>query len=454
MPKMPSIPKELNSLFPAAWLRRTARQYGAVLRQRKVDIVYFFWILMMVNQTGAYSSMAALQRYFRVTSKIKIARSAFLKRFSSAFVAFLNACLLHAMGATIEPMATPALFSSFQDVWAQDSTLVTLAEALKAIFPGPRNNNAPAAAKVNAVYSVLSGKLKRVVIAEGTKAETKFLKLNREIKGILLLLDLGYFSYAAMSRIDYHEGYVISRMKKSCNPRIVQDNYRGPGRKRDLVGMKLKDAIKGLGRSELDVWVEAVFYQKKRVKEGGKRKTKNVQCRRRFRVVGVRHPESGELHLYITNIGLELMTPTQIRAAYSARWTIELVMRELKSNCQMRSFPSEKSEVIQALILCSMLRLMVSRVVLDNLRQRIVWECRQQYGDGDFADFMERMLVNRTGYLRFAEAWNCFSLLYLPDLFREAGLDWDMSDLDLMLLAAAFDPNTQRNSLFQRLTEA
>ena len=40
---------------------------------------------------------------------------------------------------------------------------------------------------------------------------------------------------------------------------IVHDNHHGQGRKRNLVGMKLKDALKGLGRSELDVVVEVFF---------------------------------------------------------------------------------------------------------------------------------------------------------------------------------------------------
>ena len=43
MPKVPSIAEELNTLFPAAWLRNTARVHEVVQRVVKIDIVVFFW---------------------------------------------------------------------------------------------------------------------------------------------------------------------------------------------------------------------------------------------------------------------------------------------------------------------------------------------------------------------------------------------------------------------------
>ncbi len=444
MPRMPSIPQELNNLFPAPWLRRTARECGAVKRKRKVDIVALFWTLIMANKTGAFSSLAALQLFFHVASSTNIVRSAFFGRFSKELVAFLKICLARAISVTIEPMATPALFRAFSDVWVQDSTIITLADAVAAIFPGPR--------KINVVYSVISGSLKRITIASGTKSETKFLKIDREISGVLLLADLGFYKYDSFSRIDQHGGFFISRMRKYCNPRIVVDHHRGAGRTRDLVGMKLKDAVKGLGRNRLDVEVEVFFTKKRRQSRNNARKS--ILCRRRFRLVGIRHPESGELHLYLTNVSIDLMTPEQIRAAYTARWAVELVIKELKSCCQMRKFPSAKPNAIRALILCSAIRLMVSRVALYCLRQRIMTSCRQNHSDGDFVAYFERLLVSRTGYMRFAVAWNSFSLMLLPELFREAGLDWDTSNLELMLFAAAFDPNVQSDSLFHRLAVA
>jgi hypothetical protein len=177
--RLPSIPAALNQLFPTPWLRRAAKDSGALKRQRKVEVVLHFWCLMLVPQAAA--SLAAFQRRFRIAGGAKVARSAFLRRFSSGLVGFLGVCLDRAIETTVKPLATPAPFRSFADVWAQGSSLVSLSDALAAIFPGPRNKTTPAAVKINAVASVLTGSLKRLDIAEGKLAECRRRQLDGRV---------------------------------------------------------------------------------------------------------------------------------------------------------------------------------------------------------------------------------------------------------------------------------
>ncbi len=417
----------------------------------KVDIVVIFWVMILASNTGAFSSLACLQRRFHIAAGIKIATSAFLKRFNKGLVVFLEACFQHAVAYSFTPMATPAMLRQFNDVLAIDSSLITLADALARIFPGPRNNKAPAAAKVNAVYSVITCSIRSLTIAAGTKAEVKFLKLNKTIAGSLLLFDLGYFSYQVFTRIDQLKGFFISRVKKSVNPKIVFDRHRGPGRTRSLVGMKLKDAVKGLGRDVLDVDVEVVFRKKRRPTKKDPRKT--VEVKRRLRVVGVRHPETGDLHLYMTNIAAEVMDPDEVRVAYSGRWMVELIFAELKGSCQMRKLPSKRADVVRALILSSAIRLMVSRVVLLHLRRRLLCDARRRFGS-ELLDFYEHQLKSRTGTVRFVRIWSETSLMILPEVLICAGICWDSSSLDRMLEAMMLDPNVHRDTLFERLTDA
>lgn len=451
MASLPSIPVELNRIFAPDWIRRTARACGAKKRTGKVSHVVFFWTLILAPQCGAATTLAALQRMLQASLGFAIAPSAFQKRFSTGLVAFLDACFVHVVGVHIEPAATPAMLRAFNDVLAIDSSLITLADSLAAVFPGPRNNNAPAAAKVNAVYSVVSGTIRRLLITKGTKAETKCLSLSKDIAGSLLLFDLGYFSYEVFARVDRLVGFFISRVKKSVNPRIVHDRHDGPGRTRDLVGKKLKDAVKGLGRDVLDVDVEVVFSKKRRPTKKDPRKT--VQARLTMRVVGVRHPDSGAFHLYMTNVGADVMTPEQIRVGYSGRWMVELLFAEMKGACQMREMPSERAEVVRALILASAIRLMVSRVALASLRQHFMAEARRRH-DADMADFIESTLVRRTPTKRFVRVWNEMSLLFLPEVLRVAGIEWKHDTLEMMLVAAMVDPNVHRESLFEGLDSA
>jgi hypothetical protein len=448
MASLPSIPVELNRIFAPSWVRKTARACGAKRRTGKVSIVVFFWTLILAPQCGAATTLAALQRMLHASLGFTIAPSAFQKRFSAGLVAFLDACFVHVVGVHIEPAATPAMLRAFEDVLAIDSSLITLADSLAAVFPGPRHNNAPAAAKVNAVYSVVSGTIRRLLITAGTKAETKCLSLGREIAGSLLLFDLGYFSYEVFARVGRLGGFFISRVNKSANPRIVRDRHAGPGRTRDLVGRKLKDAVKGLGRDLLDVDVEVVFGTKRRPTKKDPRKTLHVRLT--LRVIGVRHPETGVFHLYVTNVAPDVMTPDQIRAGYSGRWMVELLFAEMKGACQMRELPSDRPEVVRALILASAIRLMVSRVVLSSLRQRFIVEAHRRY-HADLAHYLERRLVRRTPTRRFVQVWAEMSLLFLPEVLRVAGIDWKHTSLEMLLVGAMVDPNTHRQSLFDRL---
>nr|QNO45689.1 hypothetical protein BIAKIMPD_00001 [Methanosarcinales archaeon ANME-2c ERB4]QNO47858.1 hypothetical protein DJFEGNLO_00012 [Methanosarcinales archaeon ANME-2c ERB4] len=50
-----------------------------------------------------------------------------------------------------------------------------------------------------------------------------------------------------------------------------------------------------------------------------------------FRVVAVLNKETGDYHIYMTNIPVERLSAEDIASLYGARWEIEMVFRELKS---------------------------------------------------------------------------------------------------------------------------
>ncbi|MFH1919572.1 MAG: hypothetical protein ABIP48_06805 [Planctomycetota bacterium] len=184
---VPSVPTEFNHLFPAEWLRRTGRESGAVLRFRQVDIVPLFWTLLLGPAGGQYRTLASLQRIFQLMGNCKLVTSAFLKRFNAGLVQFLRLCAERAFARQHLQLGVPKLFRQFRDVLAVDSTLVTVTDALAHLFPGPRHNTCPAAIKVNTVYSITSGTVKKLTIAPGTRAEKRFLRIGKDIAGKLLL---------------------------------------------------------------------------------------------------------------------------------------------------------------------------------------------------------------------------------------------------------------------------
>lgn len=446
---IPTIPAQLNDLFPAPWLRAQAHDTGAVQRCGKVDIVVFFWALALAPLAGASPSLASLQRLFEAMAQITLNPSAYLKRFSNGLVRFLAACAQRAcVDATARYLSTK-LFAPFREVLAIDSTLIKLDDSLQALFPGPRTNSAPAVAKVHAVYSVISGSIRHVSIHRGKTAEVKVFKLGKQLCETLLLADLGYFRYAAFAKIADLGGYFISRMKRSANPVIVADRYHGPGRTRDLVGMKLWDALEGLQRDTVDLDIEALFSRPRRPTKTDPRR--HVTERRRFRVVGVRHPQTGELHVYLTNLAPEQMTPEQIRVTYSARWLVELLFDELKNFCGMTAFPSARPAVVRALIYLAVIRLCVSRTALRALQRWVLAEARQRPECKGLAPALDAAMHRQSRTKRFTIAWSMLSVLLLPEVLRHAGIAWGPRSLERLLLKAMLDPNRDRDTLIGRL---
>jgi len=448
MSKVPSVAEELNTLFPAEWIRHAAREHEVVRRFVKVDIVVFFWTVLLGPPAGAFSSLASLQRRFEAASAKKLATSSFLDRFSPALVRFLAACLDRAMEVKLRAWATPAVFERFRDVLVQDSTVVTLADTMARFFPGSKTK---AAVKVNAVSSVLRGSVRSLTIAAGKRGEPRFVRISRELAGHLLLLDLGYFSWAAFAKIDRVGAFFVSRLKANANPTVVCDLHHGPGRRRPIVGRKLRDVVKTLRRRELDVEVEVSYRQRRRSTSKGWGKT--TQRRARFRVVGVRHPDTDEFLLYVTNIAPDALDPDQVRVAYSARWFGELLFRELKSSCQLRRLPSRKPHVVRALVIAAAIRLMVARVVLDSIRARHAAEVGRRVPP-EFHDFVHEQLRVRTAPERFHAVWHDLSVFYLLEVLRKAGVGWNTRHLDDLLIAGMLDPNRSRTSLWRQVSWA
>lgn len=194
----------------------------------------------------------------------------------------------------------------------------SLPDVLATLLPGSRTNSSPAALKLNMVYSVLRATPRQIAVAKGREAEVAFRKLE---------------------------------------------------------GLRIKDAIKGLDRDELDLIVE-VNLPRKKAKPGQKRRAsqKPGQTTARFRVVGVRHPQSGDLHLYVTNI-MDL-DPEQVRVAYTARWAVELFFDECKNVCRMNAMPNERKKVVEILVYAALLRMLCCRAMLDAILKRLETEAK------------------------------------------------------------------------------
>ncbi len=412
----------LTSLFPSAKLRETAVEAGVLTRRRKVDVVAFFWTLVLGFGVAKQRTLAGLRRTYENRTSTKIEESSFYDRFTPGTANWLRGIV----GEALDRVSTDSRrladrLSGFRDLLLIDSTVIRLHDLLQGAFAGCRTNHTKAAAKLHVVMSVKDASPARIRLTpERTNDRSPWRRVGGWVKDTLMLFDLGYFGYALFTRIDENGGFFISRLKANANPVVVAQNRQWRGQSRPVVGKRLRDALDGLQREVLDVMVEVVF--DRRVYRGCRR-----QDTRTFRVVGVFDDGTGEYHLFVTNIPVDRLDGHEVAATYRLRWQIELLFKEMKSHYRLDQMPSRKRHVVEALLYAAILTLIASHALLDALRRRL--------GAG-----------RSIPPLRWAAVFDAVAPGLLVAVLAAVSRSRASDDPWLLLLSQAADPNLARPS--------
>ena len=182
-----------------------------------------------------------------------------------------------------------------------------------------------------------------------------------------------------------------------------------------------------LRRPEFDVEIVVEF---RRREYGGRRQTARI----RLRLVGVRNAETGEYHLYVTNIPTERLSASEVATAYAARWQIELLFREMKSSYGLEEMPSRKRHIVETLLYASVVTLLVSRRLLLSVREKL--KGTQQNAPEE----------------RWGGIFKEVSQALLDVVLAPGKLALELSGkLEAMLIHEAVDPNKSRRLLIQRV---
>ena len=426
MARTSSIPvrKVLRKMFPALRLRALARERGAVVRERKVDIVALFWTVVLGFAVGEERTLAGLRRaYERVTGQ-RLEESSFYDRFTPGLARLLKAAVAEGLEKMMpKARALRGPLAVFRDLVLTDATVMRLKDLLAGVYPACRTNHTRAAVKLHAVVSVTGASRQAVKLTAERRPDGKVLRVGPWVRGRLLLFDLGYFRYQLFACITRNSGYFLARLKRHANPRIVAVHRCRRGRALALVGEQLQDVLARLGHEVLDVEVEVSFPRRRYAG----RVHHDTQ---RLRVVGLKDQVSGEYHLYCTNVAPEKLSAEDVRAVYAARWQVELLFRELKSTYRIDELPSARRPVVEALVYAAILTFTVSRRLREVVRAKL-------------KQFADRMPEQRWARVIAAVAHDLLLVMTRPP--RETRLIERL--VSTLLLHEAVDPNRDRPSL-------
>ena len=133
-------------MFPEEFLRDLARKTGFIKRQRKIDPVIYFWVLVLSFGVNFLRSIRALERKYETAAGVELSDGALYDRFTPEMVAFLRECVLHAIEfqAQQSSRALGEKLNGFKDLIIQDSTIIRLHESLSDLWPATRSKKVAA----------------------------------------------------------------------------------------------------------------------------------------------------------------------------------------------------------------------------------------------------------------------------------------------------------------------
>jgi len=344
----------LRSLLSEDDINAAARAVGFRKRTGKIHAVGLVVaaVLSVCGREG--QCIAAMRRIFMLRTNVKVARSAFYSRLSTAFEALLGRLLdkLQRTAATREP-ALGGILRGFRDVVVVDSTVVKVRDELARVWKGTRKTRV-AALKVHTWIRAVSGELLKHRITAEAYGDCRAFGITGLHRGVLFLLDRGYASPNLWRHIDQVGAFVLTRLPASHKPTIVGVNRTHRGRCRKLVGQRVGAAIKGLRRGILDVNCEFNVHIRGYAGKRG-RYEKKV-----FRVIGIYNAETRCHHLYVTNLAPNRLVAAHAEHIYRMRWEVETFYKVNKSGLGLDELTSAKPHIVRIQVMAALLRSSIS----------------------------------------------------------------------------------------------
>ena len=309
---------------------------GLIQRRRKFDAV----ILVRTLVLTVLKKPDPRPSDFRRTAGqlgLQASKAAIVGRFSDRLVAFLEKVLEQAVKRIIvaEP-ASLTLFQGFSAVLIGDATTIPLPDRYAEQFPGCGGTagSGRAAMKVQVLWDLLHGSLRRMVVQEGKSSDSLSPIAHEEPpRGSLSLFDLGYFDLARFRRLIGAGAHWISRLQSGVTV------YGGDGRKLSLLDELQRRYEAGESMVDMPVLLGAtdrlpcrlIAVRVPQEVAARRRREAHQKASKHGRAASAEHLRWQEWTIFVTDCAPEQLTWKAVVILYRARWQIELMFKIWKS---------------------------------------------------------------------------------------------------------------------------
>lgn len=321
----------LEGILSANFIEDTAKELGAVCRDRKRNVVEQVYALVLSCGNDDSGVLAdALRRYNGQVSE-KVVRGSFYGWLDDPMAKLMTVLLERAVEySTSQPTFLPGILGTVTDWIAVDSETITLRPELSAEYPG---TGSPAAIKVHKEISLgRGGCMDAYHLSPAKEHDAPHLVVDERYRGKGLIVDLGYPSLEFISNCGLHDVRFVIRLHDNWKPKVEKVHLGElagefiPGTDFDKLVM---DEVILLNGEDVDCDV-TIGQGKEAV---------------RARLVMVYGPAG--YRIYLTNLGRETHTGQQISDLYRVRWEIEMDNKGDKSGARLDQIrATTKSSVV------------------------------------------------------------------------------------------------------------
>jgi len=238
-------------------------------------------------------------------------------------------------------------FGCFQDIFAIDGSVIALGKKMEKVFKSVHKGKS--SLKLNAKYSLKVAAVDKLQVSNGKRHDSRFSFVTKEANR-LYLVDLGYWSFRLMKKIIDVRSFFVMRLKKSCDPLIVQvagmDHQHLVDKRLSEISDFLTEPI-SLGEIDLIVQLS---------------KAQNPHLKDNVRLVGLFHEE--QWRFYVTNIFATDFTPQLIYELYAQRWQVEIFFNLIKNVLTLENIISQTKNGIMVEIYSALIFYLLTRIII------------------------------------------------------------------------------------------
>lgn len=351
--QLDTVSDQLKDALGRAVLRRLGEDSGFILRQRTITADRFVPSLLKSLSSHKVESIADLVRDFNFDHELAVHYKPYYEKLDTPCFPRMMKGLLESMLNTMCLSVLAPLrngpFARFRDILIQDGSSFALHDGLAGSFRGRFTTVSPAAVELHCAMSLLSDNLVTVTMTGDAECERHYLPEPKELKDKLLLGDRGYDSTEYMQAVDDEGGFILIRIRKCLNPRVIKIHRRGQ-RYRELEGKRLRTVLRRLPKDkpfDMDVCWE----------------NNDGELRCSFRLVVSWNRAKKEWMRLMSNLDRESFSEQDIITAYRLRWQIELLFKELKSYANLHKFSTTKEPIAEGLIWASLSAAFLKRYI-------------------------------------------------------------------------------------------